>query len=314
MKQGNNVVVKLRIADVIIQMKSRFPLEQFTKEEAELQAGERFENFFYKGRQKPHILINVEIVDNLPKASGKNIFITYHFQDGKENWRLLKKGDTYIYKSPLEDKKQVMLVNRSFDKVTAYLLPKKDKGKVWNSSDIIYDFLQVLLINYFAQRNEWIFTHAIGVRDLGRQGLLFAGKSEAGKSTTARLWHKHSKAMVLNDDRIIVRKFKEKFFIYGAPWHGDFSDYLEAHIESAQLEKLFFIRHSPKNIVKKISQKQAFNLLYPAMFPTFWDKTCLGNIVSFCQDLIKTVPCFSLGFVNDKRVIGFVRKADANSR
>jgi len=307
MKQWNNGTIKLRIADVVIQMQSRFPIEQVTKGEA--RAPERFKNFFYKGKEAPHIKIKVEIVKRLPNIPrSRPLFITYHFQDGRENWRLLKRNNTYIYKSPLEDRKQVTLVNGTFDRVTAYLLPKKEKGRVWNASDIIYDFLQVLLINYFAQRNEGIFTHAMGVRDLGHQGLLFAGKSECGKTTMAKLWDKHSKVMVLNDDRIIVRKIKNKFFIYGSPWHGEFSDYLTSRIESARLGKLFFIRHAPKNIIRPIFEKKAFNLLYPAMFPTFWDRRSLVNIASFCQDLVKTVPCFSLGFVNDKRVIRFVRK------
>jgi hypothetical protein len=290
-------------------MQSKFALKQFTEKEQGLQVSERFDNFSYSGEGKPDILINIEIVDKLPQIyNTKPLFITYHFQDGSENWRLLKKGNTYVYKSPLEDKKQVILVNETFDRVKAYLLPKKDKGFVWNTTDIIYDFLQVLLINYFAQKNEGIFTHSIGIKDLDGKGLLFAGKSSAGKSTTARLWHKHSKAMVLNDDRIIVRKNRDRFFIYGCPWHGDFSDYLVSRIESAPLKKLFFIYHAPKNIVREISRKKAFNLLYPALFPTFWDKKCLENIVSFCQDLIKNVPCYSLGFVNDKRVIEFVKK------
>ncbi len=303
--------VKLKIADIIIEMQSNFALEQLTKEEQRLQVAERFNNFFYNGKKEPNILIKVEIVDKLPQIrKTEPVFITYHFQDGNENWRLLKKGNTYIYKSPLKDKRQLMLVNETFDRVTAYLLPKKDKGRVWNTSDIIYDFLQVLLINYFALKKGGIFTHAIGVKDLDGKGLLFAGKSGSGKTATARLWHKHSRAMVLNDDRIIVRKLNGKFLIYGSPWHGEFSDYLTSRIESAPLEKLFFIHHSLKNTVRWISEKTAFNLLYPALFPTFWDKECLENIVSFCQDLIRSVPCYSLGFVNDKRVIGFVRKIE----
>jgi DNA polymerase III delta prime subunit len=209
-----------------------------------------------------------------------------------------------------------MLVNKTFDRVTAYLLPKRNiphrlpkAGEwTWNVSDLIYDFLQVLLINYFAQRNQGIFTHSIGVKDLDGSGLLFTGKSGCGKTTTAKFWHKHSKAMVLNDDRIIVRKNNGKFFIYGSPWHGEFSDYLQSRIDSALLERIFFIYHSPQNTVKKIFQKEVFDQLYPALFPTFWDKKCLENIVSFCQDLIKNVPCYSLGFVNDKKIIEFVRR------
>ncbi len=303
--------VRLKIADIIIEMQSNFALEQLTREEQRIQIAERFKNFFHGGGEDSHIIIKVEIVDKLPQIrKTEPVFITYHFQDGSENWRLLKKGNAYIYKSPLKDKRQLMLVNETFDRVTAYLLPKKDKGQVWNTSDIIYDFLQVLLINNFALKKGGIFTHAIGVKDLDGRGLLFAGKSGSGKSSTARLWHKHSRAMVLNDDRIIVRQVNGKFFIYGSPWHGEFSDYLASRIESAPLEKLFFIHHSLKNGVRRISEKTAFNLLYPALFPTFWDKECLENIVSFCQDLIRSVPCYSLGFVNDKRVIGFVRKIE----
>jgi len=300
--------IKLKIADIIIQMQSSFPLEQPSEEEQKLYASERFNNFFYKGKQNPHILINVKIVKKLPQIrNARHIFATYHFEDGSENWRLLKRNNKYIYRSPVKDKKQLVLVNKTFDRVTAYLLPKKNKIWTWNTSDIIYDFLQVLLINYFALNKRGIFTHAIGVKDLDNRGLLFAGKSGCGKSTTARLWHKHSKAMVLNDDRIIVRKLNGKFFIYGSPWHGEFSDYLASRIESAQISRLFFIYHAPSNTVRRISGKIAFKLLYPALFPTFWDKKCLENIVSFCQDLIEKVPCYNLGFVNDKKVISFAR-------
>lgn len=292
-------------------MHSRFSLKQ---QEEEQQCAERFNNFFYNGKAKPDIIVQVDIVDKFPKITkGKRIFTTFHFQDGSENWRLLKKGNGYVYKCPLKDKEQLMLVNKTFNRVTAYLLPKKEAGYVWAISDIIYDFLQVLLINYFAQRNEGIFIHAIGVKDLDKMGMVFAGKSGAGKSTTARLWHRYSKAMVLNDDRIIVRKFNSKYVIYGSPWHGEFNDYLISRIESAPLKKLFFIYHSFKNIGKKVLSKEAFSFLYPALFPTFWDKECLENIASFCHDLVKNVPCYRLGFVNNKRVIGFVKKIKENA-
>lgn len=302
-------IVNLKIADIVIQMRSSFPIQQFSEQEKKAHVEERFNNFLYKGRQKPDISIDIIIKDNLPRVGkAETLFVTIHFQDQSENWRLLKKGNAYVYKSPLEDKKQIMFVNSSFNKVKAYLLPKKDKGRVWHITDVIYDFLQVLMINYFAQRKSGIFVHSIGVKDLNGSGLLFAGKSGAGKSTTARLWHKHSKAMVLNDDRIIVRKQDNQFFIHGSPWHGEFSDYLSSRIESAPFKKLFFIYHSPKNTSRRIIKKEAFSLLYPSLFPTFWDKKCLENIASFCHDLIRKVPCYNMGFVNDKRIIDFVRK------
>jgi hypothetical protein len=308
-KKGKRMSVKmLKIADLIIKMQSKLPLEQLAKQEEAMHASERYDNFTYTGKQTPDILIDVDITDKLPRVnSAKCLFVTYHFQDGKENWRLLKKDNAYIYKSPLESREQIALVSNDFSKAKMYLLPKKNKGFVWNSNDIIYDFLQVLLINFFALKSKGIFTHSVGIKDINGQGLLFCGKSEAGKSTTARIWHKYSKAIVLNDDRIIIRKNKGKYVMYGSPWHGDFSDYLASCIEPAPLKSLFFISHAKKNSAKRISQKKAFSLLYPAMFPTFWDKRCLENIASFCHDMIQNVPCFSMGFVNNKKIIEFVR-------
>jgi hypothetical protein len=303
--------VKLKIAGVIIEMRSDFPLKELTGKEKMLQASERFDNFFYGGSQKPHIRIKVDVVDKLPQTGeAEPVFITYHFQNGAENWRLLKKGEKYIYKTDLSDKKQLMIVNKNFERVNAYLLLKEDGKRGWNISDIIYDFLQVLLINYFGLNKSGIFVHGIGVKDLDGRGFLFAGKSGAGKSTTARIWHKNSKAMVLNDDRIIVRKVKNKFFIYGSPWHGEFSDYLSSRIESAPIERLFFIYHAPVNRAERISGRKAFNCLFPAIFPAFWDKKFLENIVGLSIDLIGGVACYSLGFLNDKRVIEFTRKIE----
>lgn len=298
--------LSLRIGGIIIEFQSDFPLEHIGDKEKS--GGERFNNFFYRGRSAADIIVRVNITEKLPEVRKTQlIFITYHFQNGSENWRMLKKGNTYIYKCPLKDREQVMLVNSTFDRVDAYLLPKRDRGRVWNISDIIYDFLQVLLINYLAQRKSGVFAHAIGVKDINGKGLLFAGKSGCGKTVTARLWHRYSRAVVLNDDRIIVRK-ANKFYIYGSPWHGEFSDYLLSRIESAPLERLFFIYPAKCNTVRQISKKEAFRFLYPALFPTFWDRKCLENIVSFSQELIQSVPCYHLGFVDNRDIIRFVRK------
>jgi len=301
--------VKLQIADIVIVLESEFPLERLSKEEKNWLLSERFSDFFYAGKKEADIFIKVKVVKKIPSlTSAKNLFTTYHFQDGSQNWRFLKRKDTYIYYCPLEGRKQIMFVNRNFNKVRAYLLAKDNKKFSWNVNDIIYDFLQVLLINYFAQRKSAIFAHAMGIKDLDKKGILFAGKSGSGKSTLAKLWHKYSNALILNDDRIIVVKKENKFFIYGSPWHGDFNDYLSSCRDSALLNKIFFIHHSRKNEVRKISFFEAWKLLYPVVFPTFWDKRGLNNIVSFCQDLVNNVETLDLGFVKNRNIIPYIRK------
>lgn len=316
--------LKLNIAGVIIQLESRSVREKFFSEELEFMFPERMESFFYHGRRGADIQIGVRLVKDLPPVSGRRVFLTTHFQDESRNWRLLKGKNGYIYESLLKEKRQVMFINKRFDRITAYLLPKKMwgissrqkeeflrryKGMVWSPEDIVYDFLQVLLINFFAIRKLGVFTHSVGIKDTSGDGLLFAGRSGAGKSTMARIWHKHSRSKVLNDDRVIIRKTNGRFMIYGSPWHGDFSDYLVSRVDHAPLEKLFFIRHSRRNALRPLKRTTAFRFLFPALFPTFWDKGCLEKIAAFCQDLLKKTRCYDLGFVNTKEVIAFIRNS-----
>lgn len=304
---------KLNIADIIIAFRSKFLLEELIPEKAKWSHPERFMNFFYQGNKEPDISIEVEIVKKISRPqNAKTLFVTYHPQDGYENWRLYRQKDKYIYYSALGGAREMMHVNTAFNRVTAYLTPMPNKHLTWEVSDIIYDFLQVLLINYLAQRRAGIFAHAVGIKDLNGKGFLFGGKSGSGKSTTARLWHQHSGAMVLNDDRIIVRKKKGRFMMYGSPWHGGFGDYLDSRIESACLSKIFFLHQFSKNKASKITSGEAFLRLYPATFPAFWDAGFLKNIISFSEELVNKVECLDLGFVNNKSVVSFVRNIAAH--
>jgi len=303
------VKIDMNIADTIIRMQSRFPHMRLSNAEEEALFVRRFKNFSYTGNKKPDIIIIVEIINSLPQPKeAKDIFITYHPDDGSENWRLSKGKYAYIFKSSAIAKKQVIFINKTFDRVFAYILPKDDNKYEWQVGDIIYDFLQVLLINYFAQRRSAVFVHGVGIKDVNNEGYLFAGKSGAGKTTLAKIWEKRTRAMVLNDDRIIAKKVKDKFLIYGSPWHGNFSDYLDSKIESARARKLFFIYHSSKNRLKTIPSQQAFKFLYPAIFPTFWDRGFLDNIISLCHGFVNYAPSFHLGFEKNRKIIEFVRK------
>lgn len=306
-KTRQDTEIKLKIADILIRINSGFALDCKEDEQNKF-LRERFNNFLYNGHGKPDIEIRVNVVKRLPGYPyAKDIFITYHPEDKEENWRLQRIGGSYIYKCPLKNKLQVMMINKHFDRVSAYLSPIQGKA-VWDISDIIYDFLHVLLINYLALNNKGIFMHAIGVRDINSHGLLFAGRSGAGKSTLARLWHAHSKGSVLNDDRIIVRKIKGKFLIYGSPWHGDFRDYLSCRVGTAPLKKIFFIYHAPRNVARKVPKDVALRFLYPVFFLPFWDRRFLNNVSLFCQGLIKEVDMLRLGFVKDRKIIDFARR------
>ncbi|MCK9594973.1 MAG: hypothetical protein PHH68_08045 [Candidatus Omnitrophica bacterium] len=303
--------IRLNIADTIIEMRSSFSQTEFRRKSDKDKFQRRYSNFFCRKNGTVDIQIEVDVVKELPPFAAKNeVFRVIHPYDQSQNWRLARIKTGYRYESLVKGRSLAAYINKEFDKVKVYIPARAEWGFRWHITDLIYDFLQVLLINYFAVRKNGIFTHAAGMRDIDGKGLVFAGESGCGKSTTVRIWNRYSRAMLLNDDRVIIRKKDGGFFIYGSPWHGAFSDYLESKMERALLSRIFFIHHSRVNTARRVGFEQAFSLLYPAIFPVFWDPRILGNIISFCCELAKNTECVLMGFAKDKRIIDFVRRIE----
>jgi hypothetical protein len=61
-----------------------------------------------------------------------------------------------------------------------------------------------------------LIIHASGVFD-AQTGRLFTGRSGVGKSTMARLWAEHGNALIINDDRLYLRKVNDQWMMYNTP-------------------------------------------------------------------------------------------------
>jgi hypothetical protein len=161
---------------------------------------------------------------------------------------------------------------------------------------------QFLMAVFLARRRLGVLLHACGVSDGGR-GLAFCGVSGAGKSTLARLWQ-DAPVNVLTDERLIVRRVKGRFWIYGTPWVG------EAHIsspEKAPLEKVYVIRHSHKNTLQALSSPAAASQLLVRCFPPFFDQVGMQNIIELLGQIAEEIPCYDLGFIPDRQIVDLVR-------
>lgn len=295
--------IKLKIADIIIELKSCIRMRPLNRK-----CIWRYKNFIYQDKKNPEIRLDIEANPKEPLLQNENkIFTSTHPLSSDTYWSLYKNGKKYVIRKSVSSKKQYAIFNQDFSKGTIFLLSEK-KDMTWSTEDIIYDILQIILINYLSKR-DGIFIHSMGLKDIDKSGLLFVGPSQSGKSTTARLWHKHSRAKVLNDDRVVIRKIKDRFYIFGTPWHGDFSDYLKSSPDKAELKNIFYIYHHTKNKLRNIKPKKKFGYLYPNIFPTFWNKETLEQQINLCQELISAIPFFTLGFKKNKSVISVVRSA-----
>jgi len=227
---------------------------------------------------------------------------------GKDiDWRISRHKERFLIEGGTSGNFQVFFDNK-FQRIDIFIVNQDNQ---WKLAELFVGFLQIFLIYYLANKGDGLVVHSAAIKDRQKKdkGYLFAGISQAGKTTTSRIWHKHAKdAQILNDDRIIIRKEKGKFYLYSTPWHGDFSDYLKDPIKRAEIGKLFFICHSKKNKAEKVLPREFFNLFFQSLFLPFWDKEGLKKEFNFIMDLILSVPCYKFGFKNDKKIINYIRR------
>jgi len=149
--------------------------------------------------------------------------------------------------------------------------------------------------------------HACGVRD-GSGVLLFAGHSGAGKSTTARLWHRLEPGRaILSDDRVLLDpRSAVKVRAFGTPWHGmgRFGS-----TTSGPLRALFFLEQAKVSEAVPIRPAEAAARLFSRTFPPIWDREITQRVVDACGAVAERVPAFRLRFRKDATAIATARLA-----
>ena len=164
-----------------------------------------------------------------------------------------------------------------------------------------YPLLDLLLAELLFLKGG-IKLHGCGVVDKG-QCYLFLGLPGKGKSTMARLWQKE--AVVLNDDRIPVKRAGDSFLAFAMPGYTTSS---KNTARGFPISKIFFLQHGSKNRISRENGFGALSMLLNCSPVVTWDNLILKQTVTFFTQIVKKVPCYSLYFVPDKRVLDLIRK------
>ncbi len=194
---------------------------------------------------------------------------------------------------------QVVIIDKHFSRGELFYNPVP-RGTVRFPNPFVHPMLEVLFVPLLAQR-QGILCHACGIVDNGK-GFLFLGNSGDGKSTFAKLWQ--GRATILNDDRIIIRKKGNDYWIYGTPWHGD------VELISAQgvpLEGIFFLKHGQTNRVVRKRGALAGAMFLSRSFLPLWNRTGMRQTIALSERIVASVPCYELSFVPDDSAVEFVR-------
>lgn len=92
------------------------------------------------------------------------------------------------------------------------------------------------------------------------QGYLFTAKSGTGKSTHTRLWREYfgDKAVMVNDDKPLIRITDTEVIVYGTPWDGK---HRLSTNTSVPLKAICILNRGAENEIEKISKSQAYPML-----------------------------------------------------
>ena len=165
--------------------------------------------------------------------------------------------------------------------------------------------LDEVLVAHLLGRGRGVEIHGCGIVDRDGRGLLFAGQSGAGKTTTARLWE-HENVNVLSDDRIIIREVGSEMRMFGRPWHGEAE---LASPASAPLAGVFLLTQASESRVREIPVAEAVARLFACAFPPFHDAKALAFTIEFLERIATKVPVRELRFTRDRSAIDVVREA-----
>jgi len=220
-------------------------------------------------------------------------------------WRLYRDGDGFLFR---------FFAPRSGDSPykTARFTPDFSRGVVsldrefftdGTADPLEYPLDELLIISLLA-RGRGVEIHGCGLVDRESGGLLFVGQSGAGKSTMARRWSSAAAAVILSDDRIVLRRDAEGLWMYGTPWHG------EAPLASPRRSRIagvFLLRQAALDDIVAVPAAAAVARLFAASFPPFHDAGGLGFSLEFLESLVSAVPCAELRSTAGPAVIPLVR-------
>lgn len=125
------------------------------------------------------------------------------------------------------------------------------------------------------------------------QGYLFTARSGTGKSTHTRLWREMlgTRAVMVNDDKPLLRIAPDSVTVYGTPWSGKHQ--LSTNI-AVPLKAICILQRDTVNHIERITPQEAFaNLVQQCNRPFAPQRVALT--MNLLSDLTHSVAFYRLG-------------------
>ncbi len=169
-----------------------------------------------------------------------------------------------------------------------------EKAKMPDYPDFFVESVVVYrrLCEYALEKENGLIFHCSSIM-VDDGAYLFTAPSGTGKSTHTRLWREllGDKAVMINDDKPIIRLIDGEFYVYGTPWMGKHE--LGSNIR-AKLKAICKIRQEKDNVIEEISPAQ--------MLPIILNQTIrpqkveiMDKLLGLIEQMLNSAKLYSLG-------------------
>lgn len=245
--------------------------------------------------------INIECVAGLPAKSfeGEPVFKA---ENEVQKFYSIYKKDTglafVIYNQQTRNEiQQIAFLDKSFTCWKIYSVASGNK-----LLPLKYP-MGPIIMHYMTLKSDAVMMHASCAFD-GEKARIFTGFSGAGKSTMSKIWSGAGN-LIINDDRLIVRKQDDSFYVYNTPM------YYRDIPKKAKLNSIFLISHSPENKIKKLDGASAITKVMAFSIQNNFDRQFIQDRLNLFSQLCSKVAVYELGFVPDQQVVPFVLTHEA---
>lgn len=265
--------------------------------ECQLMLDDGFTHFTVDSTQEADITIECRNNDSLPPfENAEKVFTSAN--DELKFYEIYRRGDDLIFR--VFDQQ-----NQTCIQQTALLDGGLKRWIIWSEETdgvlepLVFPMAPILL-HYAVLTADAVMMHASGVFD-GEKGRLFSGFSGAGKSTISGIW-KQQGNILINDDRLIIRKEKGEYFMYNTPM------YYPDDNKKSPLHAVFLIRHAPENVINRMAGAAAVSSVMAFSIQNNYDTRFVQHHLDFFADMCTQIPVYQLGFVPDEKVVNFIKE------
>ncbi|MCR5737626.1 MAG: hypothetical protein K6G64_08260 [Eubacterium sp.] len=132
---------------------------------------------------------------------------------------------------------------------------------------------------------------------------LFSADSGTGKSTHTSLWKEHfgNRAVIVNDDKPVLRFTDDAWYVYGTPWSGKTD--LNENVRG-KLGAIVFLERSKENHIREIDVAEAIPLYMKQTIHQSGGVEQMDRILDNLEKILTSTPLYRMGCdMSDEAVV-----------